>query len=582
MPPLPTPSAPADPLAARARLAAVARGDVPADVVLRGGTVVNVASCELERADVAIADGLIAGLGPYDGEKILEVDGTFLTPAFIEGHLHVESSLLTPPGFAALVAPRGTGTVVADPHEIANVCGADGVRWMRDASRGLPVDIRYGASPCVPASDLGTAGATLGVDDLLALDDEQPFAGLAEVMSFPLVVAAEPDVTAKLDAFAGRVIDGHAPGLGGLGLNAYVGAGPASDHECTTAAEAREKLRRGMRIMIREGSTARNLDALIGLVTPANSRRFMFVTDDCHAADLSDRGHLDHQLRRALEHGLDPLVALQMVTINVAEHFRLHDRGMLAPGRRADIVVLEDLVGFRARTVLHGGHTVASGGRLTERVRSDAGPPPDSGVRIDPDPAALRVEAGSGALRVVGTTEGQIVTELRELEARIEDGTAVADPERDVAKICVFERHHGSGRVGVGFVQGLGLARGAIASTVAHDCHNLVVAGTSDNEITHAAQVVTDLGGGQAAVRDGETLAALALPVAGLMSQADPGVVADAHRELHRAAGRLGSEVADPFMLLSFCALEVIPAFKVTDRGPVDVGSFSVIDLFAG
>ncbi|MGQ9683507.1 MAG: adenine deaminase [Anaerolineae bacterium] len=560
----------------------VARGDGTPDLVLKNARVVNVLAGEVYETDVAIAGGVVAGLGHYSGPHELDLQGLYLAPGLIDGHVHIESTLLSVPEFARAVVPRGTTTVVADPHEIANVLGLEGVRYMLETSKHNPLSVYFMAPSCVPATNLETAGSRLSAEDILPLLSDKWVLGLAEVMNYPGVVHGDADVLAKIEAAGNRPVDGHAPGLSGHDLNAYVAAGIGSDHECTTVEEAREKLRLGLHVMIREASTAHNLRDLLPLVTPANARRCLLVTDDRHPADLQQEGHMDHLLRLAIASGLDPITALQMVTINTAECFGLRDRGAIAPGLRADLIAFADLHDIRPQMVFRGGSLVARDGAVLPGVPCGANVPLRGTVNVaSHDPYAYRVPASGGRLRVIGLVPDQIVTEQLLLEPKVMGGEVVADVERDVLKLAVVERHLASGRVGVGFVRGLGLRRGALASTVAHDSHNIIVIGTDDADMLAAVEAVCRMGGGLAAVAGAEVLAAVPLPIAGLMSPQPLDAVARQLRALIGVAHDLGASVADPFMALSFLALPVIPALKLTDRGLVDVQLFKHVPLFA-
>ena len=561
----------------RSDLVAVARGDRPADLLLRGGRLVNVLAGEVHDADVAVAGGLVAGVGSgWDATEVVDLDGAYLAPAFIDGHIHVESTFLAPYEFARVVSARGTGAVVSDPHEIANVHGVPGVRWMLEDARGAPADVFAMASSCVPASALETSGARLGaaeIEELLGLDG---LLGLAEVMDYPAAISGDPELAAKIQAAGSRPVDGHAPAVTGRELAAYVAAGPGSEHEATTLDEAREKLRQGLRVMIREGTPARDLAALLPLVSLHNSRRFMLVNDDVPAGELLERGHLDHHLRLAVAAGVDAVIAVQMVSLNAAEWFGLDDRGALAPGRRADVAVLSDLESFEVLSTYHGGELVARDGESLVPYREPAASPPS--VKVDPERLHLTVDAPAGArARVIEVEPGAIVTGAGEVAAPIADGALAADPASDLAKLCVVERHTGAGGNAVALVRGLGLREGAIGSSVAHDHHNLIVAGTADAEIEHAVQALADLGGGLVAVLDGEVLAAVPLPIAGLISPLPASEVSEQHAAAVAAARRLGSRIDDPFMSLSFLGLEVVPQLKLTDRGLVDVTRFEIV-----
>jgi adenine deaminase len=580
------------------RFLRIARGDEAADLVLRNGRVINVFTGEIIEADVAIAEDRIVGVGPgefasldeavtFDGKEEIDLGGRYVCPGLIDAHVHVESSMVTPPYFARAVIPRGTTTVVSDPHEIANVAGADGVRYMLDVSEGLPLTLYVMLPSCVPATHMATAGAELTADDLVDLADLPRVVGLAEFMNVPGLVLGDPMVVAKIEAFQEKVIDGHAPGVRGRWLQAYVGAGPGSDHECTAADEMIEKLRLGMMVFIRQATGAKNLRVLVPAVTAENSRRCGFCTDDRHPADLLDEGHLDYLIRLAVAEGLDPVTAIRMATLNTAEWFRLRDRGAVGPGKRADLVVFSNLQDFRAEMVFAGGQLAARDGEPVgtwPESKVDA-----SGVRgtvgVDweevsfaipvPDPDARAVKA-----RVIGLVPDQIVTEHTVELVPVWDGEAVADVGRDILKLAVIERHRGTGNVGLGFVQGLELEHGALAGSVGHDAHNLIVAGCDDASMMTAARRVGDLGGGLVAAVGEEVLGEVPLPIAGLMSDRPLETVRRQMDELVRAAHSMGSGLHDPLMTLGFLALEVIPALKLTDQGLVDVEQFDFVPLF--
>ncbi len=574
-----------------AALLATARGEQPATLLLRNARIVNVFSGAIEEGDVALAAGRIAGVGAglyTQAEQVVDLQGAYLAPGLIDAHVHIESSLCTPPQFAAAVLPHGVTTAIADPHEIANVAGLAGVRFMIEAARGLPLSVRFMAPSCVPATTLESSGAALDAAALASLLDDPALLGLGEVMNFPGAISGAADVLAKVQAFADRPRDGHAPLVRGARLNAYVAAGIGSDHECTTVDEALEKLGRGLYILIREATNAHNLHALLPLITPATSRRLCFCTDDRIPADLLYGGSIDLMVREAVRAGVPLVTAIQLATLNTSEWFGLHDRGAIAPGRVADLIVFDNPADFRVRQVYAGGRLVAAKGRLHRSVvLPQLAPAPSlaDSVHLDPatlNTAALRVPVQPGALRVIGAVEGQLFTHARTLAPTVVDGCAVADPTRDLLKIAVFERHSGSGGRALGFVQGMGMKWGALAGSIAHDHHNLVCIGADDASMLTALRAVVEMRGGLA-VADGETLlATLPLPVAGLMSDRPVAEVSAGYDTLLNAALALGAGHHDPFMGMSFLALEVIPDLKITDKGLVDVNRFALVDLFTG
>jgi adenine deaminase len=562
----------------------VARGETPADLVLRNARLVNVYSGEIHPGDLAIYNGHIIGIGDYQAQEELDMEGLILCPGLIDGHVHIESSMVHPAEFARAVVPHGTTTVIADPHEIANVLGVEGVHYMLEASAGLPLNVYLMAPSCVPASPLETAGAELEADDLAELLQEERILGLGEMMNFPGVIHQVEKVLAKLEVAKGRVVDGHAPGLLGKDLAAYIAAGIGSDHECTSLHESLEKLRLGMTIMIREGSTARNMEALLPLVMPGNSANCIFVSDDRHPADLLTEGHIDAILRKAQPQELLPPVTLaQMATLNPARYFRLWDLGALAPGYRADIVVVDDLEKFNVKMVFKDGRLVAQDGKLLEGILTPQRMVAPTSFHVsDFTLERLAIPAHGKRIRVIDVVPDQVLTHALVEDAKVVDGQVVADPERDLLKIAVVERHQGTGNIGLGFVKGFGLKRGAIASSVSHDSHNIVVVGCSDIEMARAVHAVLHLKGGQAVVAGEEVLAALPLPIAGLMSDRPLEQVSKAVDALNAGAQRLGCSLKSPLMTMSFLALVVIPHLKISDRGLVDVNRFEIVPLFAG
>ncbi len=565
-----------------ARLIEAARGDRPVDLLLRNARLVNVFLGAVTATDIAISQGYVAGFGAYDALQTVDLHGRYVAPGFIDAHVHIESALVGPAEFARAVLPHGTTAVVADPHEIANVLGTAGIDYMLAASEGLPVHFYFTLPSCVPATAMESAGARLTEALLRPYLGHPRIVGLAEMMNFPGVIHADAEVLAKITAMqtAGKPVDGHAPGLGGRALHAYLSAGIASDHECTTAREAEAKLAAGMRIMVREGTGAKNLDDLLPLITSRTARRMMWCTDDRHAHDLMAEGHIDQMVRRAVRGGVDPITAIQMATLNPAEYFRLDEIGAVAPGRRADLVVLDDLNDPVVRQVYSNGRLVAEAGRLVDTGTSAPPPAAPGAMKVPLERIDFTVKALGRRVRVIETVPRQIITRATEQDARIVDGLAAADPARDLLKIAVVERHQGSGRTGLGFIRGLGLTHGALAATVAHDSHNIVVVGASDNDMHAAVAALVAMGGGLVAVDAGQVAAQLALPIAGLMSDEPMAVVCAALDDLLAAARRMGSTLPDPFMTLSFMALPVIPALKITDMGLVDVAAFKIVPLF--
>jgi len=550
----------------------IATGDEPADLLLRGGRVINVFSGEVEKGSIAIADGRIVGIGDYDAaEATIDLDGAYVAPSFIDGHFHTESSLLWITQFARAVVPHGTGAIVTDPHEIVNVAGLTGFNALVDASRDLPLAVYFTMPSCVPASPRETAGAIISATDIAEGLRDPATVGLGEMMNFPGVLAGDPEIYSRLDAARGRMKDGHAPGIIGRDLDAYALSGMTSDHESTSLEEGREKLRRGMMLMIREGSTEHNLRELLPLVNDQTWARCCFASDDRDCTTLLHDGHMNQTLRLAVSEGLDPIRAVRMATFNVADYWRLDRIGAIAPGYWANIVVLEDLRDFTIREVYWQGQRVAAEGRAEFDVQTQIPAELRNSVHIaelTPESILLRPE---DAHRAVGTIDGQIVTKLLSVEPMVVDGCAVPDVERDLIKLVCVERHRATGKVGVGYVNGFGLRRGALATSIAHDAHNIVAVGTNDDDILAAIQAVAASQGGLAAVADGLVLAHLALPVAGILSDQSLEVTAAAYERMETTAKELGSTLHSPFGLLAFMALSVIPEARVTDQGFVVV-----------
>ncbi len=559
----------------------VARGDEPADLVLRNARLVNVFSGEIVPTDVAIVHSRVVAVGNgYDARETVDLAGAYVAPGLIDAHVHIESSMVSVREFGRAVIPHGITSVVIDPHETANVLGLDGIRYMLEMAKYGPLSVYVMVPSCVPATEMETSGAILEADDIASLRGNPWVLGLAEMMNYPGVVAGDSVVLDKIHAFQGTILDGHAPGLSGQALNAYVAAGIRSDHECTVVTEAQEKLRLGMYIFIREATGAHNLDPLLPLVNEQNSRRICFCTDDRHPGDLIRQGSIDYMVRHAIERGIDPITAIRMGTLNPSEYFGLKDRGAIAPGYRADMIIFDDLQHPVPRQVYRGGKLVAEDGVMFPWPKHPRRLSLRSSVNIDWEKVQFGIPAQPGKMRVIGHMPGQLITEELLVDPKIENGQVVADVERDILKMAVIERHQASGHVGLGFIHGIGLRRGAIASSVAHDHHNLVVVGADDRSMMSAARAVAQMKGGMAAADGDDVLAGVPLPVAGLMSDQPLEIV---HRQVNRllAASRaLGSPLHDPFMAIGFSALEVIPALKLTDIGLVDVNAFRPVPLF--
>jgi adenine deaminase len=563
----------------------VARGEIPADLLFKNAQLVNVLSGEIHEANVAVDDGRVIGFGDYEAKETIDIAGAYLAPSLIDGHFHVESTMVTIPEFARAVVPHGTGAMVIDPHEYANVLGMDGIRYVLESSKNLPIDFFIMLPSCVPATHLETAGARFTADDLAFMMSDDRIAGVAELMNYPGVFLGHESELAKIEAGRGKVIDGHAPGLRGKNLNAYALAGVRSDHESTELEEAREKLRLGMHLLVREGSTERNLEHIIALVTPQNSANCSFATDDKLPGDLVNEGHIDHSIRKAIKHGVPPVTAIQMGTINTARYYRLKNQGAIAPRYWADFVVFDDLAEFKIKRVYKKGALVAENGKYLG-AKSPGTEQPRSTMNLSyraPADFEVRLPSGGSAkkIRVIEIVPHQIVTKEILETPKVLDEKIVSDPDRDILKLVVVERHRATGNVGVGFVRGFGLKRGALGSTVAHDAHNVVVVGVSDSDIIAAIQALEAMRGGQVAVVDGKIQASLPLPIAGLVSDQPLEFVIEKIAELGAAAARLGCNLDAPFMSLSFLSLSPIPALKLTDQGLVDAVNLKLTSLIA-
>ncbi len=561
-------------------LLAVARGDIPADLLLANAKIVNTFAGEIEEGNVAVCQGLIAGVGDYQqaGETI-DLDGRYLIPGLIDGHIHLESSHLSPAEYAKAVVPRGVLAAITDFHEIANVCGVAGVKYILKYAENLPMDIFGMAPSCVPATHMETAGAELDAESLKEIMKLENVIGLGEMMNFPGVMFGDPGVWDKLELFRGMILDGHSPGLSGNNLNAYLVSGIGSEHECTTLEEAREKLNRGMHIMIREGSSEKNLESLLPLVTDRTFNRCFFVVDDRDCADLQRDGDIDAVVRKAIRLGLDPVRAIQMATINTAEYFRLSGLGAVAPGYRANLAVLDDLESLKATQVFYDGKLVAQDGKLRSSITTMTDDKLTRTVNIKPfDVGALKMPASGESAPVIEIIPNQIITKHISEKVKIENGLIVPDIERDILKLVVVERHKATGNIGVGLVKGFGLKKGALASSIAHDSHNIVVVGTNDEDIFAVIKELERIQGGIAIAKEGQILSSIALPIAGLLSEAPLEEMVRKFEELKKTAAELGCVPVAPFATLSFLALPVIPELRLTDMGLVDVLAFKLLE----
>ncbi|MBI2869280.1 MAG: adenine deaminase [Chloroflexi bacterium] len=559
-------------------LIAVARGKLPADLILANARIVNTLTGQVETGNVAIYKDTIAGVGDYrEASEVIDLSGRYLAPGLINGHTHLESSMLDIGQYARAVVPQGTLAVVTDLHEIANVAGLDGMRYVLNFARRLPLSIFLMAPSCVPASRFETSGATLNARDLDQVMAWPDCIGLGEVMNYPAVISGDAGVIAKINLAAGRTVDGHAPGLSGSDLNAYLAAGIMSDHESITLAEASEKLARGMHIMIREGSTEKNLATLLPLVNDRTYRRCMFVVDDRSCADLFRDGDIAAVVRKAIKLGLDPVRAIQMATINPAGYFRLAGLGAIGPGYLADMVVFDDLSRLDAGMVFHRGKLVSRQGEWLPPPQKPHGRGLTNTVNVRPFTAdELRMPVRE-EFPVIEVVPGQIVTRKKVLKVKSGDGLVLADTRRDILKLVVVERHRATGNIGLGLVKGFGLKRGALASSIAHDSHNIIAVGVNDADIYAAVRAVEKTRGGLAAAAGGKVLASLALPVAGLLSEEPLASVVAQYEKLEATARELGGTLPSAFAALSFLALPVIPELRLTDLGLVDVIQFKLI-----
>lgn len=566
----------------------VASKKIPADRVIKNGEILNVFTGEFMQGDIAIVDGMIAGIGSYEGYEMIDAQGKIIVPGFIDGHVHIESSMLTPREFAKVVIQHGVTTVITDPHEIANVAGVDGIQYMLEDSKDLPLDIFVMLPSCVPATPYESNGARLDAKQLAPFMSDSRVLGLAEVMDFPSVATADEAMLDKIimSLSNGGVIDGHAAGITREDLNIYMSAGIRTDHESISSNEAKDRLDLGMYLMIREGTVAKDLEALLPVITTKNSRRCLFVTDDKLLDDLLEEGSVDHAVRLAIQKGLDPVIAIQMVTINTAECFGLRTMGAIAPGYQADFLLLDDLNSLSIHQVFKNGTSIVHEGKLSEERFPKVAPDRQLGASLPKINAKqmtlkeLEIPLSADLCNIIEVIPNSLVTLHQKERVKIQDGQFCPSIEKDQLKLAVIERHNATGNVGVGIVKGFQLKKGAIASTVAHDSHNIVVVGTSDEEMLVAIEQVIKTNGGLAIVADNEVLASLSLPVAGLLSQGKYEDVYQDLKTLNEALTKVGSpNTFNPFLMLSFLTLSVIPHLKLTDKGLFDFSTFSLINV---
>ena len=569
---------------AQQRIINSARGLEEADFVIKNANIVNVLSEEIHKGDIAITDGIIVGIGEgYKGEKEIDVKGAYVTPSFIDGHVHLESAMVLPKEFAKAVLPVGTTTVIIDPHEISNVFGLHGISFMHQASKDLPLDVYTMLPSCVPATPFETSGFDLNSYDLSLLIGRPWVLGIAEMMNYPGVLNLDKNVIAKLELAKNRdrKIDGHAPHLCGKDLCAYIASGVKSDHECTTPDEAKEKLRLGMYLMIREGTAAKDLDSLIPVLKECNTRKCLFVTDDRHPSDLKE--HINGMVKRAVASGVNPIKAIQCASLNTAEYFGLKNLGAVAPGYKADLLIMPDLKTFDPNYVIKNGKVIVENKKLVAELDEIEVPSMRGSVNVKwIEENDFEIKADTDVVRTIEVVPHKIVTKSVLSKAKLENGNLVSNTETDTLKICVIERHRATGNIGKGFVKGFNLKSGAIASTVAHDSHNMIVIGTNDYDMYLAAVEIVKLQGGKVIVNNGEIISKLPLPIAGLMSDQDFNYVLDKCSELNEATKSIGCTLDDAFMTMGFLSLPVIPELKITDKGIFDTNKFDFVDIFKG
>lgn len=562
------------------QLVAVARGDKKADLVLKNCRIVNVFTNEIEEGDIAITNGIIVGIGEYQGHKEIDLEHKYVAPGFIDGHVHIESSMLTPVGFAKIVIPKGTTTCIIDPHEIGNILGIEGVKYMIEASKKVPLEVHVMLPSCVPTTNFETAGAVINNKDILALKEEDYVLGLGEVMDYPSVIEGERDMHLKILAMKDRVIDGHSPRVTGKALNAYTVTGIKTDHECATAAELREKVARGMYVHLREGSATRNVTALSAGVTLKNHTRLLFCTDDKHPYDIRKEGHINYNIRLAIEHGVDPIIAIKMATINTANAYKLDNIGAIAPSYQADLVVMDNLKDIIPTMVYKKGKLVAENDKILFKAKPYRSSLVKHSVKLRSDiELHFRLSLKKDEVKVMQLIPNNVTTTKVHRKVLVQDGLYINNPDDDILKLAVVERHIYSGNIGLGLVEGYGLKNGAVAMTIAHDSHNLIIIGDNDEDMLVAMRESEKMGGGITVVSDGNVIGSLPLEVGGIMTNEDDKIIEETIKFLDEEVRKLGvhDDVDDPFITLAFLSLPVIPELKVTDQGLFDVEQFRLV-----
>lgn len=560
---------------------AAALGEIPADMVIKNARIISVTSGRIIENDVGVADGVILGIGRYKARQTIDADGAYLSSGFYDAHMHIESTLISPVEFSKTVIPMGTSAVFIDPHEISNVLGVDGIKYMLDATEGLPLDVYVMLPSCVPATNFETSGGKIEAKDLEKFWGHPRVVGLAEVMNFPGVIYRFPKVIEKIKCAKGHTIDGHAPGLSKKDLNAYLMANIRSDHESTNAKEAAMKLAAGLHLMIREGTSEHNLKDLLPVVKKTNAHRCMFCTDDRSPIDLLKEGHINYLIKKAVSLGLSPITAIQIATLNTAEYFRLTEKqGAIAVGHKADIVLFDDFRRMNIKMVFKKGVLVAKNGEMVVPIKSSRKKSIRSSINVKQlTTKSFEMRSKGDIIRVIELVPNQIITKQVLRSSKIKDSKLVSNIQRDILKLAVVERHYKTGNVGIGFVKGFGLKRGALASSVAHDSHNIIVVGTTDEDMLFAVNSLIKCSGGFVVVENSKVVELLPLPIAGLMSDQPINDVVLEEENLRSAAKKLGCKIKDPFQSLSFLALPVIPELKLTDKGLFQVSTMEFVDL---